>query len=113
MPWPSVLGAKFFAARTSLLWGRLLAERRAPGDTHKARELLTEAQTAAASNGYGGMERRAAAALERLNCPSTIAKRLTSPHLHRSERQTVWFQRFVLPLPRKGADHLGRDEVRE
>ena len=53
------VGAKFFAARTDLLWGRMLAERRAPGDTEKARELLTKAQSAAAAHGYGNVERRA------------------------------------------------------
>jgi class 3 adenylate cyclase/tetratricopeptide (TPR) repeat protein len=55
--------AKFFAARTHLLWGRMLAERAHPGDTEKARELLTMAHTAAVANGYGAVERRAAAAL--------------------------------------------------
>jgi class 3 adenylate cyclase/tetratricopeptide (TPR) repeat protein len=58
------IGAKFFAARTDLSWGRVLAERRAPGDTEKARELLTKAHSAATANGYGSVERRAAAALE-------------------------------------------------
>ena len=47
------MGAKFFAARTSLLWGRMLVERQAPGDIRKARELLTRAHTTAAANGYG------------------------------------------------------------
>ena len=61
------VGAKFFAARTDLLWGRMLAERRAPGDTDKARELLTRAQSAAAANGYGNVERRASSALQLLD----------------------------------------------
>ena len=65
------MGAKFFAARTSLLWGRMLVERQAPGDIRKARELLTRAHTTAAANGYGVVERRAAAALERLSRPPT------------------------------------------
>jgi class 3 adenylate cyclase len=60
------VGAKFFAARTDLLWGRMLAERNAPGDPEKARDLLTKAQTAAAVHGYGNVERRAAAALQGL-----------------------------------------------
>jgi hypothetical protein len=60
------IGAKFFAARTDLSWGRVLAERRAPRDTEKARELLTKAHSAAAANGYGSVERRAATALEGL-----------------------------------------------
>ena len=61
------IGTKFFAARTDLLWGRMLAERRAPGDTEKARELLTKAHSVAAANGYGNVERRAAAALQLLD----------------------------------------------
>ena len=61
------MGAKFFAARTDLLWGKMLAERRAPGDSAKARTLLTKAQAIAAANGYGNVERRAAEALQRLD----------------------------------------------
>jgi hypothetical protein len=60
-------GAKFFAAQTDLLWGRMLAERKAPGDTEKARVLLTKAHSAAAAHGYGTVERRAAAALQLLD----------------------------------------------
>jgi DNA-binding SARP family transcriptional activator/tetratricopeptide (TPR) repeat protein len=60
-------GAKFFAARTDFSWGRMLAERRAPGDIEKARDLITKAHTAAATHGYGTVERRAAAALQGLN----------------------------------------------
>ena len=56
--------AKFFAARTNLSWGRMLAERNAPGDTEKARGLLTQAQTTAAANRYANIERRATQALE-------------------------------------------------
>jgi len=59
--------AEFFAARTNLSWGRMLTERRAPGDTERARELLTGAQAAAAARGYGGVERRARVALQRLD----------------------------------------------
>jgi tetratricopeptide (TPR) repeat protein len=61
------VGARFFAARTDLLWGKMLAERRAPGDTEKARDLLSKAQSAAAANGYANVERRAAAALQLLD----------------------------------------------
>ena len=61
------VGAKFFAARTDLLWGKMLAERRAPGDTEKARELLTKAHTVAAAHGYGNVQRRAAAARQLLD----------------------------------------------
>ena len=60
------MGARFFAAQTGLLWGRMLAERRAPGDTEKARDLLTKAHAAAVAHGYGTVERRAAAALQGL-----------------------------------------------
>ncbi len=56
-------GAKFFAARTDLAWGKLLTARRGPGDVEQARELLARAQTAAATLGYGAVERRAAEAL--------------------------------------------------
>jgi class 3 adenylate cyclase len=57
------VGAKFFAARTELSWGRMLLERRNPGDAERARELLTRAQAAAASQGYGTVARRATSAL--------------------------------------------------
>jgi len=60
-------GAKFFAARTNLMWGKMLAERQAPGDTDNARELLNKAHSAAKAHGYGNLERRAAAALELLD----------------------------------------------
>jgi tetratricopeptide (TPR) repeat protein len=61
------MGAKFDAARTNLSWGNMLAERDAPGDIEKARELLTQAHTAAAANGYANVERRAAQALQPLD----------------------------------------------
>jgi hypothetical protein len=57
----------FFAVQSDLLWGRMLAERRAPGDTDRARELLTKTRTIAAANGYGAVERRAAGALQDLD----------------------------------------------
>jgi class 3 adenylate cyclase len=60
-------GAKFYASRTDFSWGRMLAERQAPGDIEKARDLLTKGHTAAAANGYGTVERRAAAALRDLD----------------------------------------------
>ena len=59
--------AKFFAARTNLSWGKMLAERDAPGDTERARDLLTKAHTAAAAHGYANIERRAAEALQHLD----------------------------------------------
>jgi class 3 adenylate cyclase len=58
--------AKFFGARTDLWWGKMLAERRGPGDVERARDLLTTAHDVAAAHGYGNVERRAAAALELL-----------------------------------------------
>ncbi len=60
------MGAKFFEARTTLLWGRMLAERRGPGDVERARSLLTEASETGVVNGYGNVVRRAATALQRL-----------------------------------------------
>jgi len=61
------MGAKFVAARTNLLWGTMLAERQAPGDTEKARDLLTMTHTAAAAHGCRNVERRAAEALPLLD----------------------------------------------
>jgi class 3 adenylate cyclase len=60
----SRMGAKFFVARTNLLWGKMLAERKATGDVDRARELLIRARTAAVELGYGNVERRAAEALQ-------------------------------------------------
>ena len=54
---------KFYAARTNLSWGQMLAERGGPSDTEHARDLVTKAHSVAAANGYGNVERRAAAAL--------------------------------------------------
>ena len=59
--------AKFFAARTNLSWGKMLAERDAPGDAERARDLLTKAHAAAAAHGYASVERRAAEALQHLD----------------------------------------------
>jgi tetratricopeptide (TPR) repeat protein len=56
-------GALYFAARTDLSWGRMLADRRATGDREQARRLLTKALEAGVSQGYGNVERRAAQAL--------------------------------------------------
>jgi class 3 adenylate cyclase/tetratricopeptide (TPR) repeat protein len=60
-------GAKFFAARTHLMWGQMLAERRAPGDIDRAEELLTSARNTAAGHGYANVERRATDALRHVN----------------------------------------------
>ncbi len=59
-------GAKFFAARTNLSWGVMLAERRTRGDAERARDLLMMAQATAAADGYAAVGRRAAEALARL-----------------------------------------------
>ena len=61
------IGARFFAARTDLSWGRMLAERRAPGDLDRARDLLARAHSAAVARGYGVVERRAADALQQVD----------------------------------------------
>ncbi len=59
--------AKYFAASTDLLWGSMLAERNAAGDAERARDLLAKAHVVATANGYGNVERRAAAAILDLN----------------------------------------------
>ena len=59
--------ARFFAARTNFSWGTMLAERGAPGDIEQARDLLTQAHSAAAAHGYANVERRAAEALQQLD----------------------------------------------
>jgi class 3 adenylate cyclase/tetratricopeptide (TPR) repeat protein len=60
-------GAKFFGARTDLQWGKMLAERGGPGDAERGRALLSQAHAVAGTNGYGNVERRAAAALQVLD----------------------------------------------
>jgi DNA-binding SARP family transcriptional activator len=55
--------AKFFAARTDLLWGQMLVTRGAPGDAKKARGLLGQARASADDHGFGLVGRRAEAAL--------------------------------------------------
>jgi class 3 adenylate cyclase/tetratricopeptide (TPR) repeat protein len=61
------MGAKFFAARTDLLWGKMLTERKASGDIEMARDHLTKAYTVAAANGYANVERRATETLRLLD----------------------------------------------
>ncbi len=58
------MGAKFFAARTDLWWGTLLARRNRTGDADAAMARLTKAQRAARTHGYGNVDRRATEALE-------------------------------------------------
>ena len=60
-------GQTFFSAQTDRWWGQMLAQRDAPGDLDRARELLLRAQTVAATNGYAYIERRATEALQRIS----------------------------------------------
>jgi len=60
------MGASFFAARTDLLWARMLAERDAPGDAVTARTLLERARDVAVARSYAAVERRASKALDEL-----------------------------------------------
>ena len=53
-------GTWFFAARTALLFGRVLGIQKAPGDVDRAREHLRRAQSLSATRGYAALERRAA-----------------------------------------------------
>ncbi len=57
---------KYSAAYTDLWWGQMLAARGASGDQDRARSLLERAHDHAATHGYAGVERRAAAALSTL-----------------------------------------------
>jgi hypothetical protein len=61
------MGAKFFAALTDIMWGKMFAERKAPGDSERARELLTKSHLAAVANGYANVQRRATAVLQDLD----------------------------------------------
>ena len=60
------MDATFFAARTDLHRGQMLADRDGPGDTAMARELLTRAHAVAAAHGYGSVKRRASTAAQGL-----------------------------------------------
>ena len=60
------VNAKFFAAQTDLLWGRMFAERGEGSDAEKARQLLRRSQAAARALGYRGVERRSTVALRHL-----------------------------------------------
>ena len=52
--------AGFFGAQTNLSWGRMLVRRQAPGDSTRARDLLSQARYVGARRGYEVVERRAA-----------------------------------------------------
>ena len=60
------MGAKFFAARTDLMSGRMLAARGAPTDDERARVLLARARAAAVDHSYGNVRQLADAELARL-----------------------------------------------
>ena len=57
------MGAKFFGARTNLLWGRMLIGRNEDGDAARGEALLVASRDAALTYGYAVVEQRAAAAL--------------------------------------------------
>jgi tetratricopeptide (TPR) repeat protein len=60
------MGARFFAVRTDVEWGKMLISRGAPGDAEKAIGLLGDARALAVAHGYGTIERRATSALDEL-----------------------------------------------
>jgi class 3 adenylate cyclase/tetratricopeptide (TPR) repeat protein len=57
---------QYYAAATQLARGRMLAERRSPGDVERARSLLEAVRAFAAGRGYAMIERRADRALSAL-----------------------------------------------
>ncbi len=58
------VGAKYFAARTDLMWGRMLAERGTGDDVERAGALLGRALEVSERLGYRNVGKRAAAALD-------------------------------------------------
>ncbi len=64
--WCDRVEARFFGARTALLWGQMLVARGGLGDAARAGTLLMAAVTSARQNGYQGIERRATASLAEL-----------------------------------------------
>ncbi len=54
------VGAKFFGARTDLLWAWMLGNRALPGDPDQARVVLARARATAVAHGYRNIERRCA-----------------------------------------------------
>ncbi len=64
--WCERVGARFFAARTALLWGQMMAADDDPNRRSRARGLLEQARAEGAERGYTGVERRAAAELAKL-----------------------------------------------
>jgi len=59
-------GMKFFATRTQLDWGRMLAARGGPGGLDRGCALLEGTRRAALTHGYAGLERYAVAELANL-----------------------------------------------
>ena len=59
-------GMRFAEAHTNMLWGRMLRTRGGPDDAGRAQEVLGSARSKAATNGYGGVERRATVELSKL-----------------------------------------------
>ena len=59
-------GATYFTAHNNLAWAKMLAERNDPGDTERARALVTTAHAVAAAHGYTDIERGAAETLDLL-----------------------------------------------
>ena len=101
-------GAKFFAARTDLSWGRMLAARKGPGDTERGRRLLTQAHRAAAAHGYATVQRRAAAALQAL---AESRRRVPGPCGHVPAGwlgdELAWCKSVWSPLGSPSAGHWG------
>ena len=54
------VGAKFFGARTDLLWAWMLSTRGLSGDLERARVVLARARAVAIAHGYRNIERRCA-----------------------------------------------------
>ena len=59
-------GMRFAEAHTKMLWGRMLRRRGDDDDAERARALLIEARELAINNGYGAVERHAAAELSKI-----------------------------------------------
>ena len=57
-------GAKYFTARTDLMWGKMLLQRRDLDDVERARTLITRALAVSEMHGYQNVQKRAAAALD-------------------------------------------------
>jgi hypothetical protein len=60
------IGAKSFAARTKLWWGRMLLRSGKPSDVSRAYEMLSMAKEESSSNGYGATDREATDLLSEL-----------------------------------------------